>query len=253
MSHFVTWVLIAENTHAPNIEERVGVALAPFDENTEVAEYDEPCYCVGSAAGEAAHEAAEAEYGSLNSIRHRYQFEHKAAFDRFNSLRYRELTAEGLAEYKALDKNINATWKEVLAPFEAAEKAALEARDDREKPDADCEDCKGSGVSRSTRNPKSKWDWWCVGGRWAGKIRGLVEDPTKPTRNENVAHVSKLKPLADEEIPFAIVTPDGEWHEKGHMGWFACVSDEDENWPTRAREILAKHADCLAVACDLHI
>lgn len=31
---------------------------------------------------------------------------------------------------------------------------------------------------------------------------------------------------------FAVVTPDGEWHEKGEMGWFAC-SDET---PEEARE-----------------
>lgn len=26
----------------------------------------------------------------------------------------------------------------------------------------------------------------------------------------------------------AVVTPDGEWHEVGRMGWFACSSEEPE-------------------------
>jgi len=29
-------------------------------------------------------------------------------------------------------------------------------------------------------------------------------------------------------MPFAVVTPDGQWHEKGRMGWFGLVANEKE-------------------------
>lgn len=35
---------------------------------------------------------------------------------------------------------------------------------------------------------------------------------------------------------FAVVLPDGKWYEKGKMGWFACVSDEDNEWDLKYKE-----------------
>jgi hypothetical protein len=33
-------------------------------------------------------------------------------------------------------------------------------------------------------------------------------------------------------VPYSFVTPDGEWHTQGRMGWWACSHDEmtDEEW-----------------------
>lgn len=55
-------------------------------------------------------------------------------------------------------------------------------------------------------------------------------------------------------IPFALVTPDGEWHAQGRMGWFGCSSDElsDDDWLERVRSLVSANLDTLAVACDLH-
>lgn len=36
---------------------------------------------------------------------------------------------------------------------------------------------------------------------------------------------------------FAVVQ-DGEWKERGEMGWFACVSDEDDKWDANYSDIL---------------
>jgi hypothetical protein len=54
-------------------------------------------------------------------------------------------------------------------------------------------------------------------------------------------------------MPFAIITPDGEWHEKGNMGWFGMEHNEKEDWQAIARQILGEHMDCIAVAIDCHI
>jgi len=56
-------------------------------------------------------------------------------------------------------------------------------------------------------------------------------------------------------FPFAIVTPDGDWHEKGDMGWWGMVSGEKkpQDWQSEVAKILAAHQDAFIVACDLHI
>lgn len=66
-----------------------------------------------------------------------------------------------------------------------------------------------------------------------------------------------ILPVANilEKIPFALVTPDGAWHEQGEMGWFASVSSEkDEDlWKEEVQLLYAQHLDCVAVAVDCHV
>lgn len=45
---------------------------------------------------------------------------------------------------------------------------------------------------------------------------------------------------------FAVVTPDGEWHEKGTMGWFGCSSETPEearSWEEHYKERFIDTAD----------
>jgi len=55
--------------------------------------------------------------------------------------------------------------------------------------------------------------------------------------------------------PFALVTPDGDWYERGSMGWWACVSEEKEedDWKDEVKSLLSAYQDCIAVVCDCHI
>lgn len=55
-----------------------------------------------------------------------------------------------------------------------------------------------------TYNPDSHWDWWQIGGRWDREMQG-----------------KNVLPVADWDgsfQPFALVTDDGEWHQKARMG-----------------------------------
>ena len=92
----------------------------------------------------------------------------------------------------------------------------------------------------STYNPKSKWDWWEVGGRWSNRLPG---------------DTALVRELPDGYETFAIVTPDGQWFEKGKMGWWACVSNEKdaERWRAEFTEILSAFPDARVVQLDCHI
>lgn len=135
----------------------------------------------------------------------------------------------------------------------------------------------------STYNPKSKWDWYMIGGRWGGslKLKGANEfvdsgyiqslDLSKDFKSaeyykevwDKVVRGIEVKELTENDTVFinrfynkekllkeyktknkfvavnsqfqtyAVVTPDGEWHEAGEMGWFGCsfaAEEEKEQW-----------------------
>ena len=102
----------------------------------------------------------------------------------------------------------------------------------------------------STYNPNSKWDWYEVGGRWHG---GLV---TKEGNTTNKGYVSEID-WEKTGTPFAFITPNGRWHEKGEMGWWAIVSNEKEedNWETEFKNELNKlmSDDLCVTLVDCHI
>ena len=153
----------------------------------------------------------------------------------------------------------------------------------------------------STYNPKSKWDWWTEGGRWAGmlKVGGkkvdsarvadidftpdpleyeaalrywdvVVEHQEKRPGEEYVSLYGEqyyLDYYGDRETyarymtqfsTYAVVTPDGEWHEKGRMGWFGASSetpDEARDWEEHYRErfLDTAEADWVLTIVDCHI
>lgn len=67
--------------------------------------------------------------------------------------------------------------------------------------------------------------------------------------------------FADLESRFgtwAVLTPDGIWHQKGNMGWWACsdeTHDEATAWATKYKEAFIDTADpeWVAVLVDCHI
>lgn len=94
-------------------------------------------------------------------------------------------------------------------------------------------------------NPNRKWDWYVVGGRWKDwVVKG------------DVGPIADLKPNPERDCKnyfFALVTPEGEWVEKGRMGWWACVSDEKDDWPEIETKVLAKYHDYTVTVVDCHI
>lgn len=188
------------------------------------------------------------------------------------------------------------------------ERRFLDAETDQEFYDAernDCYDYDEDGNELSTYNPKSKWDWWVVGGRWSGALttkdgtkvdRGLVKDLNLGIDKEQYERSLRWYEVAVEGAPlregedkedfltfykpdylrkcyktkenyakfhalpifFAVVTPDGEWHEKGEMGWFGCSSeteDESFDWDLHFMERFIDNldGDMELVVVDCHI
>lgn len=235
MSHFFTIVIVPEDTK--DIEGAVRDLLAPFDENLNVPEYETDCWCVGLEARNYAHEQANKAYD----------------FDKLRN------------EYWAIPEDSRPEWLDFAKDY-------IEGRDKRyedelknhplkDKPNPECEECNGTGRMKTTYNPKSKWDWYRIGGRWDGVIRNIdVESDDggfnfgsqHETLEMNTAPVSEI--LENKIVPFAIVTPDGEWYERGNMGWWGMFSNEKDDWEEVATQVLEKYAEgYVGVGVDCHI
>lgn len=235
--------------------------------------------------------------------------------------------------FEEADKEIDKLWKAAMAPRTTFEKETLAKHRGRKKPNPECgfytqdllermrkdypqekkyerlkpgdrfEDesgCAGTGKYPTRYNPKSKWDWFTIGGRWTGALVPSY-DPESDPANIQTCGICRGTGLRMDELginerkqdpeytcngcngegkhakwptdwkkfdgdvmptklvpkdfsPFAIVTPDGEWHEHGKMHYWAVVSDEDEGWPEKAKAIINDfRKTTIAVICDCHI
>lgn len=156
----------------------------------------------------------------------------------------------------------------------------------------------------STYNPKSKWDWYCIGGRWDGELKskvdkmhynrlrigdidmlnldeyleeyadaiefwekyidGMDEDDEeynlffKQSYYKNRYHDKYT--YANVETSFStysVVTPDGEWHSPGEVGWFGCSTESDDDyidWVMRYKErFIDGNEDLYMTIVDCHI
>ncbi len=103
-------------------------------------------------------------------------------------------------------------------------------------------------------NPNAKYDWYSEGGRWSGYL----------TTNEGGKTDVELLTEVDwdkTDTPFCFVNAEGEWIEKGQMGWLAMVADEkpkadwEEEFKAYVQSLLAdKEAkDIMVYAIDYHI
>lgn len=101
------------------------------------------------------------------------------------------------------------------------------------------------GNELSTYNPNSKWDWYVVGGRWDGDILHAGDYDTNNAPKEALTKVG---------TPYCFVDLDGNWHEKGSMGWWGISYDEKDNWESEFRSYLDSVPDnTYLVLVDFHI
>ena len=102
--------------------------------------------------------------------------------------------------------------------------------------------------------PQSRCDGFTIGGKYDGLIWGKEQHynlrPSEyqerygldvVTPEDNIRPVSALLP---DLVPYAIVTPDGLWHDRDGM--------TPEQWSRRSRSLLQQYREGIAVAIDCH-
>jgi hypothetical protein len=115
----------------------------------------------------------------------------------------------------------------------------------------------------TTANPQARLDSCKIGGRWNGALRPSSHGkravfPGGDKYERFAGNVLPVKLVCQPDhnpICHALVTPDGEWHERGTAGWWGVLSNEkDENeWDREVAAIFQRYQDHLLVGVDCHI
>lgn len=218
MSHFCVYVFQDKNSKS------IEVMLAPYDENIEL---DKPVV----------------KYTRQSAIEYvRKDHAH------YKETIYKEYLTDPIAYEEKYGKN------EVHINYLKNEFPKMLTWTDDEcyeyiKEDFDDDMIAENGDLLTTYNPKSKWDWWARGGRW---LDTLVLTDGSHVSETDISELDKEKTLC----PFAFIDTNGEWHERGEMGWFACVKNElaADIWEKEYKQYLNSLSDDVTITIiDCHI
>lgn len=100
----------------------------------------------------------------------------------------------------------------------------------------------------------AKCDGYVVGGRFDGQLFGAAAEynltPAEFQRRygldvlKDEQNIRAASEVPAELVPYAVVTPEGAWHDLEQKGAAA--------WAAEVRELLRRYANCLVVAVDCH-
>ena len=219
MSHFCVYVFHDKNTS-------IDTLLAPYDENIVVEPYVE--YTKEEAIAKAREEIEDYKNGPYAEyIKNPEEYE-----KRYNRSRIEYMKNE-------FPKKINWTDDQCY--------------DDIKKDYySDMIDKDGNLLSRY--NPKSKWDWYEVGGRWDGGIP-MKTNIKLEIKSCNECKVSQID-MDKISPPYAYIDTNGIWNERGKMGWFGISSnDKDEkSWDDEFKKFINNQKKSTIVTLvDCHI
>lgn len=216
MSHFLTLVFSKQN--GDDIDE----LLAPYDENLECEPYVKHTKEQAVAMVRKQHEEYKnGRYALYLENPEKYETEHSDNHLHINYLKY---------EFpKVLNWTDEECYNYVKTMF----------NDDFIGP---------NGELLSDYNPNAKWDYYQIGGRWNKYLKTINGEFV------NTAYVSEVN--LEEYDMFAFISPDGEWHERGEMGWFCCVNNEMtvDVWKAEiAAFVKTLDANVVVTVVDCHI
>lgn len=313
MSHFTVTVTLPGTLTEDQIPAALEAAMRPFDENLEVPRYveytREQLIAKGRAeieqyrAGRFYQDFIEDPYAyaerQTRNLRHlEYLAGGTAALegDPVMAEHLHRLRAADVAEWAADPVWTQRASSQIMQRMPYAESFPAKLDWDDEQVYAselrwhEEENLTPEGGVYSERNPQSKWDWYSIGGRWAGywfvhekaaptedmsdpawagrpflgdSDREYVETRiSRPGRWTDIARKYDIDFAASDSedrgtvATYAFLDSDGKWHEKGEMGWFGIGHGEkqQEEWNAEYDKLTAAESDnAWFVLVDCHI
>lgn len=167
-------------------------------------------------------------------------------------IEYGKTLSELQEEYHLLPSEIRPSWLEYSRPFFLLAEQKMKEHPLYQKPDPECYTCKGTGKIVTTDNPNGKFDWYVIGGKWNGCLTGNPIDlPYVHDVDNNVVPIqlAKEKALKENRIPRALLTPDGQWHER-----YSSENPFGDNyiWKETYMKILERYPHTKVVVVDCH-
>lgn len=242
MSHSTVLVVLPPSEES--LDARLAAALAPFDENVEVDRYIQT-----DRAGHIAEFREIQEWWREDRAKYLADPDGYGARRHFQHIAYL-MDGKPIPNEVPADKTLADEWTddEIWAwLLKVNDRELREYGEPKFDPD---------GNTWSTYNPRSKWDWWQLGGRWPNSL-ALAEG----AHGQNGPGVADAALASDVDWPsteptFALLDAAGEWHERGRMGWWGIVSDETpvDDWEPQWRALVdIIPADHTVAVVDVHI
>lgn len=219
MSHFVVMCLVPSDTDPTRLDEVLETLLAPYSENIEMDEYETDCGCQGNEAQSEINKLADAEFGTWAAMQEVFATEktcNSEILDEVEAAKKKFLEKHPGEEkdlpWIASDATTKFWQRDYWGPRTKFQKEQLESHPDKNKPDPTCgfysgersdwwpEDaqvgdrfddgsgCGGTGRVMSTYNPKSRWDWYSIGGRWNGYFKPEYNPNKDPENQQQCLH-----------------------------------------------------------------
>lgn len=261
MSHFLMIAILPPDTR--EVEATLAHLMAPYSEHLEVPEYLAPCSCRSfKSRPSQLREVSEEEAGLLETIE---QVAHSlgaevyavSADDQSPSSPEDNSPDPDCPECRGTGTHLSTynprskwDWFQYGGRWTGAFDPNYDPEQDIENQEW-CHLCGGTGrrtdeLAENFRRENP--DFTCNGCEGRGM---RVKWPTAWKRFEgDLTVVANIPP---DLIPFAILTPDGQWHESGSAGWQVASDQSQADWAAEVRSILESHRDCLAIAVDCHI
>lgn len=204
MSHFIAVCLLPPGTKESQFESRIGKLIAPYDENKKSKKYLVTCGCVGGGAQEDINTRADLKFGTYDDLRAKLREATSGP-----EFKYPDLPTESTpkdeakqmwAAYRKVEARVQKVWNKIRRPRERFEERETKKHPLRNKPDAECSECKGKGKHFTTYNKKSKWDWWVIGGRWPDYFNFGDYDPMKDPDNYETCHLCAGSGLRKDDL-----------------------------------------------------
>lgn len=260
MSHFHTYIVVPKkvfNEGEGEIHKYIERVMAGYFEGLTVAEYDQKCNCIGWEARTKCNDQVNKEMGTLEQSRNKFKQDNLKlcyAIEEYE----KDLKMNG--ELANLQELANKKWdEEYIKPRDKRLGELYSKHPLKDLPDKKCSICKGKGTFKSNYNPRSKYDWYRIGGRWDGEI---IDNPRHSEdgfnfdeEHESIENNSiMIKNLKKGKYAFSFVDSKGRWHEKGNMGWFGVSTNNKSDWKDIFKELLKKEKpEDYLVCCDCHI
>ena len=290
MSHFCLYAILPEGTERDDVERVVGELMDPFSEERRVKPYKRKCGCVGWRALTDAQEQVNKEMGKFEDVRKKFNEENPENNDETQKKwenevwgprdkREKEIIAANPDKDKPDPKcmDCKGTGLEITT-YNPDSKwdcwtlggrwtGSLDGYDPSKDPKniEVCNLCGGSGdrpewviykkvKGKKVRTFKDDWAKECNGCNGCKGTGKSVKWPTQWKKHPGDTGLVKTIKEKDDP-PFAVLTPEGEWYEKGEMGWFGISSNEKEisEWKKTVKELYEKYQECLVAVGDCHI
>lgn len=282
MSHFIVGVILPKghpnpNTNTAHTESTVEELLANYDENMEVDPHIEKCGCIGLEARQEVTKEVEMTLGTFEQFREKYhnlpkekqiKWQHwikpytelEKRLLKIHPLRKKPMKScsdcKGTGKYEShYNPDSKWDWWEIGGRW-TGNFGMYDAQKDPKNYEP-CNICNGTGMRNDQigiEARKADPKYTCNACSGTGKtMKWRLEWPDK----DNTAIISDFLKLSDvrSRFPFAVVTPDGVWHEKGEMGWFGMSHNnkEEKKWVKEVQELLDQHKDHWIIGVDCHI